>query len=52
MLDGVASADLGQRLERQRADVFAVRRAGDPYGQHAIARVGRSGAEVAHALEG
>ena len=52
VLHGVAGADLGQRLERQRADVLAVGRAGDPHGQHAIARVGRGGAEVAHALEG
>ena len=52
VLHGVASADLSLRLERQRADVFAVGLAGDPYGQHAVARVGRGGAEVAHALEG
>ena len=52
VLHGVAGADLGLRLERQRADVLAVGRAGDPHGQHAIARVGCGGAEVAHALEG
>ena len=52
VLHGVAGADLGLRLERQRADVFAVGRAGDPHGQDAIAGFGRGGAEAAHALEG
>ena len=52
VLQGVAGADLGLRLERQRADVFAVGLAGDPYGQDAIARFGRGGAEAAHALQG
>ena len=52
VLHGVAGADRGLRLERKRADVFAVGRARDPHGQDAITGFGRGGPEAAHALEG
>ena len=52
VLHGVAGADLGERLERQRANVLAVGLTGDADRQHAIARFGCGGAELAHALEG
>jgi hypothetical protein len=50
-LHGVVGADLSLRLERQRADVLAVGRVGDPCEQYPTVRVGRGGEEAACALE-